>query len=437
MSMKKTIFRLFFLFTILSTLWCCRNEEFSTEDSAQQDSYSSSTRFASKSFWKEDEVYIHKVLQVFMKVANAEHVKSRYGELYWDYAMTFGQFGEKYLLVPVVKDNRVILLMEAVREGNKVYFFEKDDKKMIDFFHAIIFSNITDYGEKTEPQTGISSRNTPTFVCSTRWITIGCTNNEPNCTPYTTSETICKWTPGTNPKTFDPIGMDDGGGGGDGYEYPDPPETEDPCTKLKAQNINANFKVKVDLLATKVGLKKETGYAESKSGVFTELSPAVSTASSDGMTVTVTPDLKGYIHTHLNDYETGKTNENGEIEINQPIRMFSPADVNTLMTMAGMVTDDNYSELYGAMVSSYGNYTIMFTGAPTDIKTGFDTQRWRDEYAAFRTRNPYWSFEKLFLNFLRYNMDVQGVELYKIKSNGTVQKKTLNSNNNVQSNDCP
>ncbi len=240
MSMKKTIFQLCFLLAILSTLWCCRNEEFSTEDSSQQRSYNSSARFASKSFWKEDEVYINKVQQVFMKVANMEHVKSRYGDLYWDYAMTFGQFGESYLLVPIVKDNRVVLLMEAVREGNKVYFFEKEDKGKIDFFHAVIFSKITDYGEKTDSQNSTSSRNTPVFQCSTRWITIGCTDKDPNCTPYTTSETICKWVPGTTPKTFDPIGMDDGGGGGDGYEYPDPPEMDDPCKKAESSMTSAN-----------------------------------------------------------------------------------------------------------------------------------------------------------------------------------------------------
>lgn len=34
-------------------------------------------------------------------------------------------------------------------------------------------------------------------------------------------------------------------------------------------------------------------------------------------------------------------------------------------------------------------------------------------------------------------MNVKGVDLYKIKSNSTVQKKTLNSNNSVQSSDCP
>lgn len=155
------------------------------------------------------------------------------------------------------------------------------------------------------------------------------------------------------------------------------------------------------------------------------------------MTVTVTPSLKGYIHTHLNDYPTDTFNDSGEPLIAQPIRMFSPADVNTLMTMAEMATNGNYSELYGTMVSSYGNYTIMFTGTAADIKTGFDTEQWRKDYVNYRILHKFWSFEKLFLNFLKEKMNVQGIDLYKIKNNGTVQKKTLNSNNNVQSSDCP
>ncbi|MDQ0591644.1 hypothetical protein QFZ37_000013 [Chryseobacterium ginsenosidimutans] len=212
-----------------------------------------------------------------------------------------------------------------------------------------------------------------------------------------------------------------------------------PCEKLKTQSTNVDYKAKIEALdkSSILSLKKETGFSESKSGVFAELLQAVSTANSDAMTVTVTPSLKGYIHTHVNDYLTGNVNENNEEEVKMPIRMFSPADVNTLMTMAQMATNGDYSQLYGTMVSSYGNYTIMFTGTASDIKTGFDTEQWTKNYVNYRILHKFWSFEKLFLNFLKEEMNVHGVELYKIKSNGTVQKKTLNSNNNVQSSDCP
>ncbi|WP_294269774.1 hypothetical protein [uncultured Chryseobacterium sp.] len=237
-----------------------------------------------------------------------------------------------------------------------------------------------------------------------------------------------------------------GGGGNDpGYPYPggggeDPqPEPYDPCEKMKAQNTNANYKAKIKELDKPAILKlrNETGYSENKNGTFTELSNAASTDASDAMILSISPSTKGYIHTHQNDYPTGNYNDNGDPEIRQTIKMFSPADVEGLMTMAGFVTNGDYSELYGTMISSYGNYTIKFTGTAEDIKTGFDTKKWRDAYIDYRKEYSDWSFERLFLTFLKDKMDLQGVELYKIKDNGTIQKKTLNSNNKVDSNDCP
>ncbi|WP_131401671.1 hypothetical protein [Chryseobacterium sp. JM1] len=227
-----------------------------------------------------------------------------------------------------------------------------------------------------------------------------------------------------------------GGGEGNGPS-PDGPQLS-PCEKLKAQIIDVKFKEKVDELNKYSVLtkKKETGYSESKTGIFTPLNPSASTDTSDGLKIPVTANTKGYIHTHLDDYLNGEFNENGDPIQREPIRMFSPADVNALMTMAGFVTDGNYSELYGTMVSSTGNYTIKFTGAASDIKTGFDQGKWGDDYLQYRKDRQLWSLEKLFLTFLKEKMNVQGIELYKIKSNGTVQKKTLNSENKVDSEDC-
>lgn len=228
-----------------------------------------------------------------------------------------------------------------------------------------------------------------------------------------------------------------GGGEGNG-PTPNGPQLS-PCEKIKDQTIDPAFKEKIKELDKNSVLsqKKESGFSESKSGGFTKLQPSASTEHSDGMTIHVTSDTKGYIHTHLNDYLTGDTNDEGLPIIKEPIRMFSPADVETLMTMAGFIKDGNYSEIYGTMVSSYGNYTIKFTGTASDIKTGFGTEEWKTKYVEYRKENGDWSFEKLFLNFLKDKMNVQGVELYKIKDNGTVQNKSLNSDNKVQSQDCP
>ncbi len=45
--------------------------------------------------------------------------------------------------------------------------------------------------------------------------------------------------------------------------------------------------------------------------------------------------------------------------------------------------------------------------------------------------------ERAFLNFLKDKAPIKGIELYKIKENGTVQKKVLNTvTKKVDSNDC-
>jgi hypothetical protein len=441
---KKIISWLSYMTVLVFLLQSCRHDELTNPENSSPNGSSLAAKYASKSPWKEDEVYISKVQQVFLKHANLPRVNETYGEPHWEYAMSFGQFGERYALVPVVKNNKVTLIMEAVRKENKVYFYEKKDADLLQFFNYLLYSPTSDYTETTN---GADTTGKAKYVCTTRTFIVGCGNGPTDCVPIISSQMVCEWKEdlgsGIPPQTFDPcgdpFGGGCGGGGGDGgFEYPEPPQ-ETPCEKIKAQSINANYKAKIEALdkPSILSMKKETGFSESKSGIFTDLPQAASTGSSDGMTITVTPDTKGYIHTHLNDYETGTNNNGGLPIINQPIRIFSPADVNTLMTMADMTTDGDYSQLYGTMVSSYGNYTIMFTGIASDIKTGFDTEQWRLNYIAYREKNPYWSFEKLFLNFLKDEMNVQGVELYKIKSNGSVQKKTLNSNKSVQSSDCP
>lgn len=439
--MKKTIFRLCFLLTILSTLWCCRNEEFSTEDSSRQRSYNSSARFASKSFWKEDEVYIHKVQQVFMKVANMEHVKNRYGDMYWDYAMTFGQFGESYLLVPVVKDNRVVLLMEAVREGNKVYFFEKEDKGKIDFFQAVIFSKITDYGEKTDSQNSTLSRNTPVFQCNTRWITIGCTDKEPNCIPYTTSETICKWIPGTTPKTFDPIGMDDGGGGGNGYEYPDPPEEKSPCTDTKNMLTSASFQNKVKKLEEKSQSKGEVAFLHYKDN---SLSDTIQ-GGEHNVDVSAYSNYNGLYHNHT---PTG-------------IKMFSVGDIVTLykIIMTQMTPQTIQDAFIGFVAGEscncppdnyiYHNYILRFNGNMSQVGSIANlseeeiknlTIYYGKRYMELKlipgnlTSNNFSAdlnvkaLEKLFYETLiKMNINASDIILQKVEKSGTINNVNLNT----------
>lgn len=228
---KKIILRLLLLTAFMALLWSCRSEDLLHEENPSGSSSSlSSAKYASRSLWKEDGVYINKVQQVFLKIANMEHVRARYGELNWDYAMSFGNFNETYALVPIIKDNKVVLLMEAVRTGNRVFLYEKDNKDLIEFFNLALYSNVIKYDEAINAKANAVSK-ISAFVCTTRWLSIGCFDNEPNCVPYVKAVTNCEFQGGDGgipPKTFDPIGMDGGGDGNNGYEYPDPPEEEIP-----------------------------------------------------------------------------------------------------------------------------------------------------------------------------------------------------------------
>lgn len=88
------------------------------------------------------------------------------------------------------------------------------------------------------------------------------------------------------------------------------------------------------------------------------------------------------------------------------------------------------------MLSSTGNYIIKFTGAAANIKTGFDTPTWREDYKNFIDREK-GSLEKKFLRFLSEKMGVTGVSLYKINRDGTVEQKTLSSDGVVTPTKCP
>ncbi|GEM_PF-6957158 len=231
----------------------------------------------------------------------------------------------------------------------------------------------------------------------------------------------------TRPTTTDPTPTEPCNcGGGGGQTQP----LTDPCNRVKNQNNNANYTAKVTELKGKTNLKQETGFSESKSGTYANLLPSQSTAHSDGLVVNVTNDTKGFLHTHQDDYETGETDSDGTSIIRQPIKMFSPSDVNVLMSMIDKnKTSSDYSIYYVSMITSDGHYVLKFAGTSDDIKTGFQGDTWRQQYKKHMLR--YSNTEKAFLKFVKDKMQINGVELYKIKDNGTVEKRALNTNGNA------
>ncbi|KPE50104.1 hypothetical protein AOB46_16835 [Chryseobacterium indologenes] len=353
--------------------------------------------------------------------------------------MSYGQFGEKYLLVPIVKKDKVILLMEAVRKGNRLYFYEKNDADLLTFFQHALYSNIISHSEVIDGNTAAKAK----YVCSTRTIVIGCLNGQTDCEPVSYSNMVCDWQEdsggGVPPKSFPPLGDPFGGGGGgggdDGYEYPDPPEEKNPCAKMQAQNSNQAFKDKISELDKKEVFDKteETGFAAAY-GPQTTYESLANTAN-DNLIFPPGNKYFGYIHTHL-DSKDGV------------IKIFSPADVFTFLTtcvrnsqLNGTITD-----AYGMVITSQGNYILKYSGDSNygigpNIKAQWQTW-YNREYSNLIENSGGLNqsdVEKLFTKFLKEKVNINGLEVYKSdKVTGSTTKLEYNGKDNpVKSTPCP
>ncbi len=278
------------------------------------------------------------------------------------------------------------------------------------------------------------------YNCSYKTITVGCVNGQTDCTDvsYTISE--CSWID-SGGRDFESIELIEfGGGGGGGSSSQNPITLINPCSIIKTQTTNANYQNKISELKKTSVLNKpyESGYSEDKQGNFTKLKTSESTSSSDGLKVPINSNTKGYIHTHQNDYETGRTDGDNNPEIRKPIRIFSPADVNALMEIAKQRTNQDYSDIYATMVSSDGTYMLKFTGGSSDIKTGFGTREWRIEFRNYiiREKGP---LVAKFLGFVSKEMKINNIALFKLKDSGSIQEIKLNPSipNRIITSDCP
>lgn len=435
--MKKVFAVLGLLTILLISFGSCRNEEIlgNTENSKEQ-----LELIKSKSLWKENIVFISKVKRVFDKKVDAKKFSKKHGTAYWEYALSFEKDGEPYIFVPIVKDNKVEEVMLVLKDKKKIrFYFNKDDASKKAFFDILIKEKTAKAG--SDVRKGNASNR---LVCGWREITWMFENKDGSVSVYSSYDYFCVEVDAAYVDTD--LGGDTGfdladgdlPGGSDLDNPIDTTKVKTPCDKVKDQVSSSNYKLKYDELnkSSNFSEKKEKGFYETKDGWFIGLQQGASTSSSDGLKVPISSDTKGYTHTHIDNYETGKTDDSGNVEERQPIRMFSPADINTLMELAKTQTSGNYGDLYGTMLSSSGNYTIKFTGSATDIKTGFDTATWRADFKNFIT-NESGSLEKKFLKFLSEKMGVRGVSLYKLNNDGTVEQKSLSSDGKLLSAKCP
>lgn len=207
-----------------------------------------------------------------------------------------------------------------------------------------------------------------------------------------------------------------------------------PCQNIQVQLKNLSFKAKVDELGKLTGKKQETGYAQTTSGVFTPL-PVMNNGHSLDLSKINPSTLFGFIHTHLDDFETGKIVDSNP-EISQNIRIFSPADVIKFLQIAKMAKDP--SQVYATVITGSGNYTLKFTGNKDDIVNVKNEREYNEAYIDLIQKR---GKEKGFLQFLKDQVKVPGVELYKLHkplfgSTFTVQRKLLDANGKLISKDC-
>ena len=209
-------------------------------------------------------------------------------------------------------------------------------------------------------------------------------------------------------------------------------EATDPCDQLKSQITNTNYQAKIVDLKGKTTLKKESGYMQKTDGSYHQLT----NVGSDQLKFVIDATTVGFLHTHLDEYDTGTYDNEGNSIINQPIKMFSPADVKSFILLLINANKNNIplSDVYGTMVSTKGVYQLRFEGSHADINLGINFDGLDEKYKKYFIKIN--NIEKAFSLFLKEQISIEGIKLFKINSNGTTEKKSLDINNKLESIPC-
>ena len=208
----------------------------------------------------------------------------------------------------------------------------------------------------------------------------------------------------------------------------------DPCAEINQQILDPDYISKVNELKTKTTKKVENGYRHNKDGTFS----ALTRTAVNGHSLIINADINtiGFAHTHLDSFLTGGYDSSGNPEEKKPIRMFSPQDLITFLSIAKNTQRGNVSvaNVYGTVVTSIGTYMLKFADDPTTIPN-ISASHLKKDYLAYMEKYPS-NKEKAFLKFLKHSVKIDGVKLYKVESDGSVKKKELSSNENVDTTNC-
>lgn len=220
--------------------------------------------------------------------------------------------------------------------------------------------------------------------------------------------------------------------------------THNPCEKIKTNFANTKFKQKVtDLDKPEVfdydhEMGFAAGYPPSNTGVLgTQYPPMENAIGSHTVNLPPGNQYFGFMHTHNNE-------SNGGV----PIKIFSPADLAVFLTSCVVNADQSgdIADAYAMVITSEGNYMLNYTGATTNFNYNTTIKKsWNEWYIKqlLKIQNEDGSFdqdkvEKVFVRFLKEEVKIDGVELYKVaKITGKATELTLDANNNILPIPCP
>lgn len=262
----------------LLLVFSCRAEDFVLS------SFSSEAReYQNKTLWKEDEIFIKNVKQVYEKNADKDRMQSQYGNIYWNYASTLNTYNETYLIAPIVQGNDVVSYVEARRKGERVFFeFTKGDAKTNRFFDILLYSPIESLSSKEiVKELESTSRMERRLECKmlTKILNVGevggASGDQGGDITKSITEMVCKFVDIDIPEdhcigVYNDLGECnvEGGSMGGGYAYPkqDEEKLNKVCDILEKVAKQETTKELLFVLRTKSvekekdGTYKETGY---------------------------------------------------------------------------------------------------------------------------------------------------------------------------------
>jgi len=218
-----------------------------------------------------------------------------------------------------------------------------------------------------------------------------------------------------------------------------------PCEQIKAQRNDATFNNNITNLQDKTSLKKETGYIQKNGGDYVYMDNANATDEYNSLALPYAPTntyIKGYMHTHVNDYSY--TNSEGYVIEKIGVKIFSPSDIKYFMQMLKNARNNNrpLGNVYAIMIATMNNYQIRFSGNSTQIKEFTEQQEMElnEDFAddMKNKKNKVKTLELGFLTFLEEKMQITGVNLYRMNSDGSTTEIHLNPDKtDTVENTCP